>query len=291
MNDNDRSAGLIADDLGLRLVYSAGLGGGSGLNLALVAAGVRRIAVIDHDDVEAPNLPRTAYTLGDIGQPKAEALARHMRERAEGLRVTPVAARVQDALAEGSPLEDELPDLLIAGTDSFEAQAFCNSYAVRHGVPALFVGVHERAAGGMLVLVLPGETPCYRCVAKRRYEAAAVDLRRVDMPGARGLGADLGFIDHVALKIALAVLSRGTDTDAGRLFAAMGRRTQIIVRCHPEYRFGDFDIFDLVLDDLPRTPKDFKAELQQHAFLCCDTLWLQPDFDPECPDCHGGRHG
>lgn len=283
--DRSRLSGLMAANLSDKHVVMAGTGGGSDMGIKLGRAGVGKLTIIDPDIVESSNLVRTAYTTDDIGKPKVAALQRHLQLAAPGIAVTTHLAKVEDALNDSFD-DGDRPDLIIAGTDSLPAQAFINRLALRHQIPAVFIDVHERAAGGMVVLLRPGTSPCYRCVAGRRYDLHAAGAARVDLPGAVGTGIDVGFVDHIAMKIVLAELSRGTDTDAGRLAKAVGDRTQVIVRTHPDYRFGDgVDLFDLVLSDLPDQPKDFKAELQLSAYLCCDTLWLRPSFDPDCLDC------
>lgn len=79
---------MAVDDIGLegiqRLVgamvgiVGAGALGGA-VAVALAAAGVGRLRIIDFDRVELSNLPRqTAYTTGDVGRPKVEALAERL---------------------------------------------------------------------------------------------------------------------------------------------------------------------------------------------------------------------
>ncbi len=58
----------------------AGCGGlGSNAAVALVRAGIGRLILVDHDIVEASNLNRQHYFQADIGKPKVEALAAHLR--------------------------------------------------------------------------------------------------------------------------------------------------------------------------------------------------------------------
>lgn len=291
MNTSSRLTGLVSPHLKDKHILVGGVGGGSEMTVKLGRTGIGRLTIIDPDIVEYSNLARTAFTTRDLGKPKAMQLQKFLRLAAPNTVVTAHVAKVEDVLAQGFG-EISKPDLIVGGTDSLAAQAFLNRLAVQSGVPAVLIDVHERAAGGMLTLMRPGITPCYRCIAARRYELNAQGDIRVNLPGAVGTGVDVGFVDHIAMKLVLAELSRGTDTDAGRLAEAIGDRTQVIVRTHPEYRFGDdgLDIFDLVLTDLPTQPKDYKAELQRAAYLCCDTLWLKPSFDPDCPDCASVRH-
>jgi len=61
-------------------VAVAGCGGlGSNAAVALVRAGVGSLILVDHDVVEASNLNRQHFFLGDIGRGKVDALAGHLR--------------------------------------------------------------------------------------------------------------------------------------------------------------------------------------------------------------------
>ncbi len=57
----------------------AGAGGlGSNVAFMLARSGVRRLTLVDQDVVDASNLNRQAFFPEDVGQPKVEALARHL---------------------------------------------------------------------------------------------------------------------------------------------------------------------------------------------------------------------
>lgn len=60
------------------LIIGAG-GLGSNVAFMLARSGIRRFILVDRDRVEASNLNRQAYFPADLGRPKVEALAEHLR--------------------------------------------------------------------------------------------------------------------------------------------------------------------------------------------------------------------
>jgi hypothetical protein len=281
-----RLKGLVSDRVRTREALITGAGAGSYFIEKLVRSGAG-VRVADFDRVTVENLPRTLYTFDDVGKLKVEALALRLQA------VNPwVKARVFPVDVCDLPESRQVDlvrgvDLIVAGTDHFPAQALANRWSQQYRIPAVFVGVHDRATGGRIIWSMPGETPCYRCVAHERYEHfERYGPEATDLPGARGLLGDVQLIDMVALKIALAILDRDSDSAAGRFFGAMAGRNEVIVRTSPDYEFGNL-LWNAVLSDLPTTPKRYADELQ--SLLCApDTLWLHTQFRSGCPDC-GGR--
>ncbi len=79
-----------------------GLGGvGSWCAEALARSGVGALTLVDHDMVGVTNLNRQAQALvSTLGQPKAEAMARRIRDINPDCRVTPLARRYEAACRE-----------------------------------------------------------------------------------------------------------------------------------------------------------------------------------------------
>ena len=78
-------------------VAVCGLGGlGSHIAGALARAGVGRLILIDFDRVDLSNLNRQQYRTGQIGLPKALALAENLREFAPYADLVPVVERVTE---------------------------------------------------------------------------------------------------------------------------------------------------------------------------------------------------
>jgi molybdopterin/thiamine biosynthesis adenylyltransferase len=141
------------------LILGAG-GLGCPAALALAAAGVTRIGVVDDDRVDASNLHRQVlFGEDDVGAPKAAAFAAALVRRYPDVRVTPHAVRfeVDNALALISGY-----DVLVDGTDNFAAKFLANDAAVLTGKPLC----HGAAVGlgGQLLTVPAHGRPCYRCL-------------------------------------------------------------------------------------------------------------------------------
>jgi molybdopterin/thiamine biosynthesis adenylyltransferase len=150
------TAGGVLDGV---LILGAG-GLGCPAALALAAAGVTRIGVVDDDRVDATNLHRQIlFSDADLGQPKATAFAAALTRRFPNVEVTPHAVRfeVDNALA-----LFERYAVVVDGTDNFAAKFLANDAAVLTGKPLCHgaaVGV-----GGQLLTVPARGRPCYRCL-------------------------------------------------------------------------------------------------------------------------------
>jgi hypothetical protein len=282
-----RLRGLVSPAFHERTILTVGLGAGSYAVEKLARLCPRRLRNCDFDVVERSNLSRTVYTWADAESrsSKVDALARRLAEINPAVEVESVHRN----LLEMSPAElDALfdgADLAVAGTDSFEAQALINELAARKGIPALFVGIHSRGEGGRIVWTVPGETGCYRCASADRFAIAERQgARSLDLASEAGSIVACQLVDMVALQICLAVLERRQRSHYGRFFEGMRGRNEVVVRCHPDYGFGN-ELWDAVLGDLPKEPKDFAGELRDQVLFAADALWLRGDRDPACPVC------
>jgi molybdopterin/thiamine biosynthesis adenylyltransferase len=157
-----------------------GLGGvGSAAATSLAGAGVGRIHCVDNDTVELSNLNRQLlYTEQDIGRPKAEAAAAHLRARNSDISITAENALLDGPGSIALAVKDcdafllcaDQPSSPEAGIDTWANQA---SYA--SAVPWLAAGY----AGPKFSLAcyVPGQTVCYACVqAEHKASQRAMGL-------------------------------------------------------------------------------------------------------------------
>ena len=135
---------------------------GSGCAELLARAGVGALRLVDRDYLEEHNLQRQSLyderMLGE-GLPKAVAASRRILEINSGIRAEP---RPTDLTAENTLEMFEGADVVLDGTDNWETRYLLNDASVATGVPWVYGGVI--GAGGVSMAVLPGSTPCLRCL-------------------------------------------------------------------------------------------------------------------------------
>ncbi|MBK7405134.1 MAG: ThiF family adenylyltransferase [Phycisphaerales bacterium] len=152
----------------LRAAHAAIIGVGAlGCAVAdhLARAGVGRLTLVDRDLVEHTNLQRqTLFTERDAAEALPKAIAARGRLAEVNSEITLVAhiADLSPRNAESLLLQSNPPDLLIDGTDNFETRYLLNDLAVKHAIPFIYGGVV--ATRGMQTSILPGATPCLRCL-------------------------------------------------------------------------------------------------------------------------------
>lgn len=135
---------------------------GSMVAMALARAGVGSLRLVDRDLPERSNLPRQIlFDEADVaaGLPKAVAAAAHLARINSHGSFEPVVADLTAVNAERL-LADV--DVIVDGSDNFEARFLVNEVACRRRVP----WVHGGAIGaeGRVMTVVPGRTACLRCL-------------------------------------------------------------------------------------------------------------------------------
>jgi len=128
----------------------------------LVRAGLGYLRIVDRDFLEINNLQRQVlFDEQDVAEnlPKAEAARRKLSRINSAVTVE---AEVADANPSNIERLAEGADLLLDGTDNFETRFLINDLAVSTRRPWVYGAVIE--ASGLCMPVIPGETPCLRCV-------------------------------------------------------------------------------------------------------------------------------
>jgi molybdopterin/thiamine biosynthesis adenylyltransferase len=188
-----------------------GAGGlGSPVALYLAAAGVGRLTLCDHDNVDLTNLQRQiVHDTGTIGVPKVESARRRLAAINPETRVEALAERVA-----GERLEAlvERADVVIDASDNFATRHAINRACVKFRKP-LVSGAGVRFDGQISVFDLRGDdSPCYHCLFPE--EGDLEEMRCAVM----GVFAPLvGIIGSMQAAEALKVIMEVGETLNGRL--------------------------------------------------------------------------
>ncbi len=142
-------------------VLVAGVGGLGGVAvLYLTAAGVGSIRIVDEGILELNNLNRQIiYSEKDVGRLKVEAAAERLKSLNPDIVVEPIPHKI--TLENVDELLNNV-DLVIDGLDNFKTRFIINDKCVERGIPFIHGAVYSLE--GRLMTIIPGETPCLRCL-------------------------------------------------------------------------------------------------------------------------------
>ncbi len=174
MNDEQLlrySRHILLDDIGIEgqeallashaLIIGAG-GLGSPVALYLASAGVGKITLVDHDDVDLTNLQRQImHVTSRVGQPKALSGKAALAEINPGIEVVALRERA-DAVRLAELVASA--NVVLDCTDNFSTRHAINRACVSARVP-LVSGAAIRMDGQIAVFdPRAGDTPCYACL-------------------------------------------------------------------------------------------------------------------------------
>lgn len=135
---------------------------GSVIANTLARSGVGKLRIVDRDFLELNNLQRQVlYDEDDVaaGLPKAIAAQQRLKRINSQIEIEAIVADV-DSRNIGQLLEGV--DCLVDGTDNFETRFLLNDAALHYRIPWIYGGCI--GAEGQSMTILPGETPCLRCL-------------------------------------------------------------------------------------------------------------------------------
>jgi adenylyltransferase/sulfurtransferase len=191
--------------LKLARVLVAGAGGlGTVISLYLAAAGVGHLRIIDCDVVETSNLNRQIlHWSGDVGRPKTASAEEKLAALNPMIRIETVSGRIAEEsieeMAEGC-------DLIVDAMDNFPTRYLLNRTAVEKGIP--FIHGAVRGFFGQATTVIPGKTPCLRCLFPKSPPREVFPI----------IGATCGVIGAIEATEAIKLLTGQGEPLAGRLF-------------------------------------------------------------------------
>ncbi len=135
---------------------------GSVIANTLVRAGVGHVRIVDRDFLELNNLQRQVlFDEEDLRAdlPKAVAAANKLRKINSAVEIEPLVVDLDhtniESLCAGV-------DCIVDGTDNFETRFLINDAALKLGIPWVYGGC--LGAEGQTMTIVPGDTPCLRCL-------------------------------------------------------------------------------------------------------------------------------
>ncbi len=165
-------------------VVVAGCGSvGAPVACTLAQAGAGRIVLVDHDDLNWPNLGRHPLGATAVGRNKAQALAERLQADFPHLQIEGRACGLHHLLQNDVELL-EAADLIVAATGSWSAESALNRWHVELGRPrpVLYGWTEAHACAGHAVAIA-GEGGCFQCNIDR---TGAPSFKAVDWPDGGG---------------------------------------------------------------------------------------------------------
>lgn len=141
------------------LVVGAG-GLGSPASLYLAAAGVGKLGIVDSDVVDLSNLQRQVlHSTQDVGRPKTESALETLKALNPDVEVTTYNLRLNK-----ENVMNIIKDyhVVVDCVDNFPARYLVNDACVFLRKPLVEAGILRW--DGMIMTVVPGKGPCYRCI-------------------------------------------------------------------------------------------------------------------------------
>ena len=165
-------------------VLIAGAGGlGSPVSLYLAAAGVGNIIICDSDTVNLSNLNRQILHKTDrIGMPKTKSAQMSISELNPLINVDIFNERISNESIERITGQSSL---IIDCLDNIETRYTINCYAIKKNIPIVHGGIN--GLGGQVSFIVPGKTPCLRCIFPAKTEQDPIPV----------LGATAGIIGSI----------------------------------------------------------------------------------------------
>lgn len=145
-------------------VTIAGMGGlGCPVSLYLSAAGVGNILLIDNEKFELSNLNRQILGFhNDVRRLKTEAA----REKLEALNpAIHVSTKNTEITQDNIHKLIQDSDVVVDAMDNWKTRFIINQECIKERIPLVHAGIHGWS--GQMTTILPGKSPCLRCIVPR----------------------------------------------------------------------------------------------------------------------------
>lgn len=149
-------------------VAVVGVGGlGSPIAIYLAAVGIGKIILIDSQVPELSNLNRQVlHWEPDLGKRyKVESAKEKLEKLNSTIKIIPIKEKLNK-----DNIEQILNgvDIVVDALDNFSTRYILNEFCVKKGIPL----IHGAVEGylGQITTIIPGETPCLRCIFPEKQD-------------------------------------------------------------------------------------------------------------------------
>ncbi|CAL4318076.1 Sulfur carrier protein ThiS adenylyltransferase [Buchnera aphidicola (Neophyllaphis podocarpi)] len=145
-------------------ILIVGIGGlGAPVALYLAAAGVGKMYIADHDNLDISNLQRQiVYFTKDIGKKKVFLSKEYLLKVNPNCIVKPIPYFIDKKII--STIIDKV-DLVIDCSDNFKTRSLINNVCVMNNKP-LIIGSAIGLLGQIIIIMPPWDCGCYNCIWK-----------------------------------------------------------------------------------------------------------------------------
>ncbi len=142
-------------------IFIAGAGGlGSPVSLYLAVAGVGTITIIDMDTIDQTNLNRQILHFDrDLGRKKTESAREKLQEINPDITVNAIDTKIDAANAENLVGK---ADGIVDALDNYPVRYLLNDVAIKKEIPFFHGAI--RGFYGQATTIIPGATPCLKCI-------------------------------------------------------------------------------------------------------------------------------
>jgi len=195
------------------LVLGAG-GLGAPALLGLIAAGARRLTIVDRDTVETSNLQRQVlFDVGDVGSAKATAAAAQLRKRVREIEIRPLVLDLHERSLHQLLQEVGEGSVVLECSDSPPLKFMVNDACLARRIPAVIGGAQRWR--GQALAVRHGAGACYRCI----FESPPPPELAAPCSAVGVMGTAVGFFGHLMALHAWRLAQGATAEVAGTLLA------------------------------------------------------------------------
>jgi molybdopterin/thiamine biosynthesis adenylyltransferase len=173
----------------------------------LTRAGIGTLTIIDRDVVEESNLQRqTLYSEKDVGEPKAQAASKRLREINSSVIIDSITTDINH---KNITKVLKNADIILDCTDNLYTRFLINDFSGKYGKPLVYAGcILEQGS----VALLTYDTACFRC-----FTQESVGLGTCDTAGV--LNTASAMTASLQVQLALQWIINGNKTGGkGKLF-------------------------------------------------------------------------